>query len=142
MSDAQIILKNLSVLVGEWIPFGANQIVAINEKLGASDRCQVGFYWRVGLDPTATSFEVPAGLTAVGMATAVKYVNIEAKINFPEDEGIVQVEEFGMHFAVNGGRVRHAHRCDHGQASGRHLHRSACALLVDVHLDSSRITRI
>lgn len=29
------------VLVGEWLPFGANSVVALNERLGALDRCQV-----------------------------------------------------------------------------------------------------
>jgi hypothetical protein len=27
--------------IGEWIPFGSNQIVSLNERLGALDRCQV-----------------------------------------------------------------------------------------------------
>lgn len=37
-----IILSNVHAIVGEWIPFGANQIVALNERLGSMDRCQVG----------------------------------------------------------------------------------------------------
>ena len=40
--DENIILCELNVMVGEWIPFGANQIVALNEKLGSTDRCQGG----------------------------------------------------------------------------------------------------
>lgn len=31
-------------MVGEWIPFGSNQIVALNERLGALDRCQGGLF--------------------------------------------------------------------------------------------------
>ena len=30
------------------------------------------------------------------------FINFEAVINFPEDEGIVQVEEFGMHLNEDG----------------------------------------
>lgn len=143
--DAQIILKDLTVLVGEWIPFGANQIVAINEKLGAADRCQGGlFTGELDTDPTATSFEVPAGLTAVKVLdyNEVKYINIEAQINFPEDEGIVQVEEFGMHFDVNG-KVVYAMKME---AIMDKLKDDICIdllarVLVDVHLDSSRITK-
>jgi len=29
-------------------------------------------------------------------------VNFEAEINYPEEEGIVQVENFGMHLNVDG----------------------------------------
>ena len=143
--DAQIVLKNLQVLVGEWIPFGANQIVAVNEKLGTADRCQGGlFTGELDSDPTATSFEVPAGLTKVGVLdfNEVKYINIEAEINFPEDEGIVKVEEFGMHFDVNG-KVVYGMKID---AIMDKLQDDICIdllarVLVDVHLDSSRITK-
>ena len=38
--DENVILKQLNIIVGEWIPFGANQIVALNEKLGSTDRCR------------------------------------------------------------------------------------------------------
>jgi WD repeat-containing protein 35 len=131
--------------VGEWIPFGANQIVAVNEKLGTADRCQGGlFTGELDSDPTATSFEVPAGLTKVGVLdfNEVKYINIEAEINFPEDEGIVQVEEFGMHFDVNG-KVVYGMKID---AIMDKLQDDICIdllarVLVDVHLDSSRITK-
>ena len=36
-------LSGVQALVAEWIPFGANQIVGLNERLGALDRCQGGF---------------------------------------------------------------------------------------------------
>ena len=32
--DETIVLSDVMALVGEWIPFGANQIVALNERLG------------------------------------------------------------------------------------------------------------
>ena len=35
LSEA-IVLSDVMALVGEWIPFGANQIVALNERLGYS----------------------------------------------------------------------------------------------------------
>ncbi|KAG7376058.1 Lysine-specific demethylase 4B, partial [Phytophthora pseudosyringae] len=41
LSEA-IVLANPVCLVGEWIPFGSNQIVALNERLGSMDRCQGG----------------------------------------------------------------------------------------------------
>ena len=43
LSEA-IQLDTVRIMVGEWIPFGSNQIVALNEKLGSADRCQGGMF--------------------------------------------------------------------------------------------------
>jgi len=43
LSEA-VILGEVHGMVGEWIPFGSNQIVALNERLGALDRCQGGLF--------------------------------------------------------------------------------------------------
>ena len=43
LSEA-IVLGDVHGMVGEWIPFGSNQIVALNERLGALDRCQGGLF--------------------------------------------------------------------------------------------------
>ena len=40
LSEA-VTLSGVTVMVGEWIPFGSNQIVSLNDKLGSADRCQV-----------------------------------------------------------------------------------------------------
>ena len=45
--DEAITLAYVLTMVGEWIPFGANQIVALNERLGAMDRCQGGLFTSV-----------------------------------------------------------------------------------------------
>ena len=37
-------LSEVYAMVGEWIPFGSNQIVALNERLGALDRRQGGLF--------------------------------------------------------------------------------------------------
>ena len=142
--DENIILRNCHVLVGEWIPFGANQIVALNDKLGAADRCQGGmFTGALDSDPTSTSFKVPVGLTSVTILDydSTKFINFEAEINYPEDEGIVQVENFGMHYNVSGMIL-------YGLLVEAILDRKAddisvdmlSRLLVDVHQDSSKIT--
>jgi len=98
-------LAHVSLLVGEWIPFGSNQIVALNERLGAMDRCQGGLFTsKIDKDPTATQFKVPTGLTQVQILDydLIGCINFEAEINYPEAEGIVQVENFGMHLNVDG----------------------------------------
>jgi hypothetical protein len=54
--------------------------------------------------PNKTRLELPSGLTKVSVADfdAIRFVNFEATINFPEDEGIIQIECFGMHLNVDG----------------------------------------
>ena len=38
--DEVVVLKNVHVLVGEWLPFGPNAIADVNDRLGAYDRCK------------------------------------------------------------------------------------------------------
>lgn len=142
LSEA-IVLGNVHGMVGEWIPFGSNQIVALNERLGALDRCQGGLFTAMVDDsPTDTQISVPPGLTQVTILDFdfVHFINFEAEINFPEDDGIVQIENFGMHLNVDGTivyGVKVEAVLDRGadDISLDHLSR----VLVDVHQDSSKI---
>ena len=142
LSEA-IHLSNVNILVGEWIPFGSNQIVALNERLGALDRCQGGLFTAtIDHNPTDTQFTVPTGLTQVSIIDfdIVRFINFEAEINYPEDEGVVQVEMFGMHLSVDG-TILYGMKVEaimdrlSDNISLDHLSR----LLVDVHQDSSKI---
>mmetsp|Transcript_29198 Transcript_29198/g.75160 ORF Transcript_29198/g.75160 Transcript_29198/m.75160 type:complete len:696 (-) Transcript_29198:28-2115(-) len=142
LSEA-INLGGLNVLVGEWVPFGSNQIVALNERLGSLDRCQGGMFTSVvDKTPTETKFSVPTGLTSVRIIDfdLVHYINFEAEINYPEDEGIVQIENFGMHLNVDGsvmyGMVVEAIADRQKDNLSLDL---LSRLLVDVHQDSSKI---
>ncbi|KAL4158127.1 hypothetical protein PRNP1_003906 [Phytophthora ramorum] len=138
-----ILLSQVHALVGEWLPFGANQISALNERLGAMERCQGGlFSSKLDLQPTETHFEVTPGLTQVKILDfdAIRFINFEAEINFPESDGVIQVENFGMHLHVSGA-VLYGVKID---AIMNHTERSIpldllARLLVDVHQDSSGI---
>eukprot|EP00941_MAST-03F_sp_MAST-3F-sp1_P005659 g5659.t1 len=106
--DEAIILGKVMVLIGEWIPFGANQIVALNERLGALDRCQGGLFTSiVDENPTETQFDVPPGLSNLKILDFdfSRFINFEAEIKYPEDDGIIQIENFGMHINVDGAVV-------------------------------------
>ena len=141
--DEAIVLSHVVCLVGEWIPFGSNQIVALNERLGALDRCQGGLFTAmIDNKPTDTEFKVPPGLTQVTILDydSVRFINFEAEINFPEDEGIVQIENFGMHLNVDG-TILYGVKIE---AIMNRLSDSISLdllsrLLVDVHQDSSLI---
>ena len=110
----------------------------------STERVQGGFFTAlVDDDSGGTKFEVPPGLTKVTILdySITEYINVEADIYFPEDQGIVQIENFGIHLSADGtvvygmkieavlDRVRDNVSLDH-----------LARLLVDVHQDSSRIT--
>ncbi|TMW55734.1 hypothetical protein Poli38472_010616 [Pythium oligandrum] len=138
-----ITLGDVSALVGEWAPFGSNQIVALNERMGALDRCQGGILTSfVDQAPTDTQFKVPIGQTQVRILDYdfVRFINFEAESHFPETSGIVQVEHFGMHLNCDGSliygiKVEAILDRKNDDISIDHLAR----LLVDLHQDSSML---
>lgn len=44
MRVIELLFVAVHLLVGEWIPFGANQIVALNDKLGSTERVKGGLF--------------------------------------------------------------------------------------------------
>eukprot|EP00941_MAST-03F_sp_MAST-3F-sp1_P000708 g708.t1 len=143
--DVVIELSRVQCIIGEWIPFGTNSICALNDRLGALDRCQGGMYTSsVDKQPTGTVFTCSTGLTKVGVLDFdfVNFINFEAEISYPEKEGIVQIESFGMHFNVDGTilygfKIEAILDRDEEHVSLDHLSR----LLVDIHQDSSQIMK-
>nr|CCA23763.1 conserved hypothetical protein [Albugo laibachii Nc14] len=142
LSEA-IVLSNAVCIIGEWIPFGSNQIIALNERLGSMDRCQGGLFTSLIDDrPTDTQFEVPPGLTQVRILDydPARYINFEAEIHFPEDDGIVQIENFGIHLHVDGTIFYGIHvDAIMDQLSDSISVDLLSRLLVDIHQDSSEI---
>lgn len=134
-------LGEVYALIGEWVPFGSNQIVALNERMGALDRCQGGILTSyVDKSPTDTQLRVPVGQTQVRILDFdfVRFINFEAESHFPETPGIVQIENFGMHLNSDGSliygiKVEAIMDRKGDDISVDHLSR----LLVDIHQDSS-----
>lgn len=142
--DEVITLNSVSIIVAEYIPFGANQIVQLNNNVGSTERCQGGFISpAMDADAAATQIEMSPELTSVDILdyTLTNHINFEAEINFANDgEGVVQVETFGVSLNAEG-------TCFYGlqveavldrikdNISLDHLSR----LLVDVQSDSSSI---
>ena len=93
-------------------------------------------------ESSGTKFEVQPGLTSISILdyTLTKHVNFEADIHLPEDEGVVQVETFGVSMNADGTvfygmQVEAVMDRIKDNISLDHLSR----LLVDVHIDSSTI---
>jgi WD repeat-containing protein 35 len=136
-------LGDVRVMVAEWVPFGDNAVVALMDKLGCQERVQGGFFSDI-IDsfPMEEMLQTPAGLTDVRILEfdLLNYVNFEADINFVENEGIVQIENFGTHvrsdgFVLYGLKIEAI--MDHG-ADNVSLDLMS-RLLMDIQNDSSRI---
>ena len=139
-----ITLDEVLLAVVEWVPMGGNQIVSLNDTLGSSERIQGGFFTAmVDEAPDETQFQGSSeGLTCVNLLdyAEASYANFEAEVYFPAEEGVIQVEMFGMHFSDTGcmiygldintimDRVRDSISLD-----------LMSRLLVDVHNDSSEV---
>lgn len=105
--DEAILISGVTLLIGEWIPFGSNQVVALNDRLGSGERCQGGFLTALTDDKPDTMHYEQAediDLTEVLLLdfSPETYVNFEAEVHFPEDEGIVQIENIGVHVNHHG----------------------------------------
>jgi len=100
-----IVLKDVRFLIGEYIPFGCNHIVAFNNKLGSYMRVKSALLTQVvDEDPGGTQFSIPPVMTAVQVKDfdPNDYVNFDAQIHYPEEPGIVQIENFGVHVSSSG----------------------------------------
>jgi WD repeat-containing protein 35 len=142
--DEVITLNSVSIIVAEYIPFGANQIVQLNNNVGSTERVQGGFISNaVDCDAAGTQIEMSPELTSVDILdyTLTNHINFEAEINFANSgDNVVQVETFGVSLNAEG-------TCFYGlqveavmdrikdNLSLDHLSR----LLVDVQSDSSAI---
>jgi len=92
--DEVISLNGVSIIVAEYIPFGANQIVQLNHNLGSTERVQGGFFTAlIDENSAGTEFEVDPGLTSVNILDYMltRHINFEADIRLPEPPGVVQV---------------------------------------------------
>ena len=79
-----VTMDSVRLLMTEWIPMGGNAIVALNERLGSSERVQGGFFTAaVDKSPGATLFKGSrSGLTNVRLIDYETYshVNFEAEV--------------------------------------------------------------
>ena len=141
--DEVVTLNSVSIVVSEFIPFGANQVVQMNTNMGSTERVQGGFFTALMDDgEDGTGFQVPPGLTSVNILdySLTRHINFEADIHFPEAPGIVQVEMFDVSINYTG-------TCFYGMQIEAVLDRikdnlsldHLSRLLVDVHQDSSAI---
>ena len=81
--DEVITLNSVSIIVAEYIPFGANQIVQLNINVGSTERNQGGFISpAVDERQSETQIEMSPELTSVNILdyTLTNHINFEAEI--------------------------------------------------------------
>ena len=142
--DVAVTLNKVVVLVGEWIPFGCSQMMEMSSILGAHERTQGGYFSpTVDMHSTDMTTEMPTGLThvTVNSSNPSNYLSIEAEVEFPEDEGIIQVEQFGIRYQRDGS-------CLYGLKIESVMDKvlkdisldDLARVMADVHIDSSLVT--
>lgn len=92
---------------------------------------------------TDMTTEMPTGLThvTVNSSNPSNYLSIEAEVEFPEDEGIIQVEQFGIRYQRDGS-------CLYGLKIESVMDKvlkdisldDLARVMADVHIDSSLVT--
>ncbi|KAL7542407.1 hypothetical protein ACHAXR_013410 [Thalassiosira sp. AJA248-18] len=138
-----VTLNSVSMIVAEYIPFGANQLVQLNNNVGSTERVQGGYISSViDGDSSGTALELSPELTSVEVLdyTQTNHINFEAEIRFREDPGVVQVETFGVSMNAEG-------TCFYGMQLEAVMNRikdnisldHLSRILVDIQQDSSSI---
>ena len=143
--DEVLKATGVKVLVAEYIPFGSNQMANLNDKLGCVERVQGGLFSSLMDDmPEGTRFEHTVSssghMVKILDYDLTEFVNFTADIFFEEDEGILQIEEFGVSVKKDGSIMYGLHVESvldrlHSNISMDHLSR----LLVDIVQDSSHV---
>jgi len=136
-------LDDITIVIAEWIPMGDNNMKTTCTKVGADERVSSGFYSSsIDMHPADTCLSVDPGLTNITVIDCLDgtHINLEAEIYFPEEEGIVQVENFGIHLDVTGScfcsmRMEAIQERIRNNMSLDHMSR----VLVDILQDSSRV---
>ena len=141
--SAEVVLSRIIVLVGEWIPFGCNQITELSLKLGVRDRIKGGvFSERVDMHSTETTLETDVGLTNVyvNSYSEAEFLNVEAQVDYPEASGVVQVEHFGIRYQRDG-ITTYGFKVE--AIMDKVLKKltlvSISRVMVDIHIDSSKV---
>ena len=94
-----ITFNSVSMIVAEYIPFGANQIVQLDNNVGSTEWVQGGHISNlIDGDSNGTAMELAPELTSVEILDykQTNHINFEAEICFHENPGVVHVETFGV----------------------------------------------
>mmetsp|Transcript_4406 Transcript_4406/g.13010 ORF Transcript_4406/g.13010 Transcript_4406/m.13010 type:complete len:570 (-) Transcript_4406:1335-3044(-) len=139
-----IYLKNVSLMLSEWLPMGPNQLTYLQDRLGVFGRSAGGLFTaQVDVEPARTRFVCRDTMTRVRILdfSPVEAVNFEAEICEPEEENITQIEFFAINVSVDGSITMGLAIDAVGSSLRDRISLDAlCRLNVDVMTDSSQVT--
>ncbi|MFC1744622.1 hypothetical protein ACFL35_11580 [Candidatus Riflebacteria bacterium] len=101
----EIVLAGVHLILNEYVPFGANQMVNLNLKLGSEERVQGGFFTqKVDPSPNMATIKSEAPPTEVTILNndLSEFILFLAKVDYPTEEHITQIEEFGVYIPRSG----------------------------------------
>ncbi|MHA1679385.1 MAG: hypothetical protein ACTSUE_00100 [Promethearchaeota archaeon] len=99
------LLKKPQILMAEYIPCGINQMVNLNKKLGSVQRVKGSLLTSVMDEaPDEATFVSNSIYTSVWVDefNLTDFVKFKANIRIPEEEGIIQEENFGVLINADG----------------------------------------
>ncbi|NHI94036.1 MAG: hypothetical protein EAX96_16220 [Candidatus Lokiarchaeota archaeon] len=103
--DILVLLHKPKIIIGEYIPFGINQMVNLNNKLGSVQKIKGALLTSViDEEPVESTFRTDEVCSSVYVEEfdLTNFVKFKAEVHFPEDEGIIQEEKFGVYVHEDG----------------------------------------
>lgn len=107
-----VLLSNLRILSSQYMVNGPNDVNALNEKLSLHATREELMSGQAGLvsahvdhSPASATFDVAmSGMCAIFPMDYIRstMANFESKVYLPEDPGVLQLENFGIHVHANG----------------------------------------
>lgn len=107
-NSEEVFLSSVRILAADYMPMDVNALATLASLLGAFEHSRVTSTLAEGAvtdESTSSScLKLSAGLSRVLVLDFEEstFLNLQTHIHFPEDDGIVQVEEFAMHVSVDG----------------------------------------
>lgn len=104
----ELYLSAVQMLTASYVPINVNSLASLGELLGAHDACRIGHTLAAETNTdemtSAASVRFKVGLSRARVLDweAGSFLNLQTDVHFPESDGIVQIEEFGMHVSVDG----------------------------------------
>lgn len=106
----KISLSNVQLYLAEWIPFGRNHVANVCSRLMLESKGCGGLFSSV-TDRNTNDATVEHSMEAIGNCMSVvdmtegSHINFVAEVYLPEQAGIKQVEDVGVHFHHDGSVV-------------------------------------
>ena len=97
--DEVLKLKDTTILIGEFVPFGSNNVYEFCNKLDASKDVKSALLTEyIDDDPKSTLFETDPILTKVEIVDFIehKFIEFNSELFYPEANSIKQEEKFGV----------------------------------------------